>query len=92
MHSRCTYCPLCRQNYYHFKLLYNLEPVLLIDIKYSLLNTENCDHNDPFNMGIFDSLLVFANTIRKEIHENASENIQTSQKKQKTNYEKKLPT
>ena len=43
-------------------------------------------------MDIFDSLLVFANTIRKEIHENASENIQTSQKKQKTNYEKKLHT
>ena len=59
-------------------------------MRYSLRNAENWDRDGPFNLNIFDSLLVFAITIRKEIHENVSENIQKSEKNQTTNYDKPL--
>ena len=73
--------------YSPFKLLYNRDPVLPIDIKHNLPNAENRDPDDPFDMEMFDSVLASAITIREEIHEEASENIEKAQKKQKTNYD-----
>lgn len=58
-----------------------------IDVKHNLPNAENRDSDDPFDMEMFDSVLASAITIREEIHEEASENIEKAQKKQKTNYD-----
>ena len=57
-----------------FKLLYNREPVLPIDVKYKLSSTENSD--EPFDKDIFDAVLVSSNIIREEVNRQASENIE----------------
>ena len=57
-----------------FKLLYNREPVLPIDVKYKLSSTEDSD--ELFDEDIFDAVLVSFNIIRKEVYRQAGENMQ----------------
>ena len=58
-----------------FKLLYNREPVLPIDVKYKLSSTEDSD--ELFDKDIFDAVLVSFNIIRKEVYRQAGENMQS---------------
>ena len=69
--------------YSPFKLLYNRDPILPIDVKHNLLNAGNRDSDEPFDMEMFDSVLASAITIQEEIHEKAPENIEKSAEKAK---------
>ena len=73
-HSSTKYSP--------FKLLYNREPVLPIDVKYRLSSTEISKFDEPFDKDIFDAVLVSCNVIREEVHKQAGENIKRAQEKQ----------
>ena len=70
-HSSTKYSP--------FKLVYNQEPVLPVDIKFGISDNE-VDINEPFHRNIFDSALSSSSTIIKQIHKHAEENIKKSQK------------
>ena len=78
-HSFTKYSP--------FKLLYNREPVLPIDVKCKLSSTENSDPGKPFEKDIFDAVFASSNVIREEVHRQAGENINRAQKKQQRDYE-----
>ena len=67
--------------YSKFKLLYNREPVLPVDVKYKLSSTENSDPDEPFDKDIFDVVLASCNVIREEVDRQASENIKRAQKR-----------
>lgn len=67
LHSSTKYSP--------FKLLYNREPALPIDVNYKLSSTENSKRNHPFDTDIFDPMLFFSNVIWEEVYWQASENI-----------------
>ena len=56
-HSPTKYSP--------FKLLYNREPLLTIDVKYKLSSTENSDPDESFEKEIFDAVLASSNVIRE---------------------------
>ena len=73
--------------YCRFKLLYNWQPVLPIDVKYKLSSTEKTDPDEPFDKNIFDAVLTSSNVIREEVHTQAGENIKKVQKKQQHDYE-----
>ena len=55
-----------------------------IDVKHNLANAES---DEPVDMEMFDYVLASAITLWEEIHEEASENIEKAQKKQKKNYD-----
>ena len=76
--------------YSPFKLLYNREPVVLIDVKYKLSSTENKDPDKPFDKDIFDAVLASSNVIREEVYRQAGENIKRVKKKQQRDYESRL--
>ena len=61
--------------YFPFKLLYNREAVLPIDLKYKLSSTENSDSDEPFDKDILHTELASSNIIREEVHRQAGENI-----------------
>ena len=73
--------------YSQFKLLYNRELVLPIDVKYKLSSTENSDPDESFDKNIFDAVSASSNVIREEVHTQAGENIKKAQKKQQHDYE-----
>ena len=79
-HSSTKYSP--------FKLLYNREPVLPVDIKYQLSEMD-LDENEPFDRNVFDSVLSSSAAIIKKIHKQAEENIKKAQEKQKKDYLKR---
>ena len=74
-HSSTKYSP--------FKLLYNREPVLPIDVKYRLSSTEISKCDETFDKDIFDAVLTSCNVIREEVHKQAGENIKRAQEKQR---------
>ena len=80
IHSSTKYSP--------FKLLYNREPVLPVDIKYQLSEMD-LDENEPFDRNVFDSVLSSSAAIIKKIHKQAEENIKKAQEKQKKDYLKR---
>ena len=75
--------------YSPFKLLYNREPVLPIDVKYRLSSTEISKCDEPFYQDIFDAVLASCNVIREEVHKQAGENIKRAQEKQQRDYAKR---
>jgi hypothetical protein len=77
-HSSTKYSP--------FKLLYNREPVLPIDIKHKLSSTESLDPDEPFDKDIFDAVLASSIVIIEEVHRQAEENIKRAQNKQQRDY------
>ena len=80
-HSSTKYSP--------FKLLYNREPVLPIDVKYRLSSTEISKCDEPFDKDIFDAVLTSCNIIREEVHKQVGENIKRTQEKQQRDYAKR---
>ena len=82
-----VHCIRKHTKYSPFKLLYNREPVLVINVKYKLSSTESSDPDEPFDKNIFDPVLAFSNVIGEEVHRQTGENIKRAQKKQHRDYE-----
>ena len=69
-----------------FYMMYNREPVLLIDLRYDLCS-ENTDAAEVFDKEMFEAVMKSANAIRKEVYEAATANIKKAQEKQKRDYD-----
>ena len=67
--------------YSPFKLLYNWEPVLPIDVKCKLSSTENLNPCELFDRDIFHAVLVSSKVIIEEVYILASKNIKGLWKK-----------
>ena len=84
-HSSTKYSP--------YFLLYNREPVLPVGVKYSLVDDNSymheSDENKPFDEEMFDAVLSASMSMRKKLHNEASENILQAQKKQRQDYNRR---
>ena len=67
--------------------------MLPVDIKYSLVDDNrymhDSDENKPFNEEMFDAVLSASMSMRKKLHNEASENILHAQKKQRQDYNRR---
>ena len=73
-----------------FFLMYNIHPVLPVDIEYSLNGTDETSVNDqPFNMEVFNAMLSSTLSLRNEAHQEASKNIAKAQEKQQKDYNRR---
>ena len=61
--------------------MYNWEPTLPIDVKYSLVGIERNESEHPFDKETFDTVLTTAISMRANIHQTADENICSAQEK-----------
>ena len=59
--------------------MYNREPALQIDVKYSLVGVERNESECPFDQETLDAMLTTAISMRKNIHQTAGENICSAQ-------------
>ena len=80
VHSSTKYSP--------FKLLYNRDPVLPIDVKHNL-QPSLINSNEPFDKETFEAVLSSAIKIRGNIIEEVADNIKNAQKKQKLGYDRR---
>ena len=73
--------------------MYNREPTLPIDIKHNLFQNVDDDVDDntdePFDKKTFDAVLSNAISIREKVHKDVGENIQSAQKKQQRDYNRR---
>ena len=83
-HSSTKYSP--------FRMLYNCEPALSIDVKHNLdraIEGEIEDENqETFDLEYFDAIFKSAMKVRTSIKDDAAENIKAAQKKQKRVYDR----
>ena len=68
--------------YLPFFLIYNRDPVLPIDVRFSLAERE-VNEAEVFDEETFKTILASAIRIRRKIHESATSNIQRAQDKPK---------
>ena len=73
--------------YSPFKLMYNRDPVLPIDVKHNLLPCG--EGQDPFDKETFDAALSTALKIREAVTDEVAENIKKTQKKQKRDFDRR---
>ena len=66
-----------------FFLMYNREPTLPLDAKYSLVGIEGNESKHLFNKEPFDAGLTTEISMRANKHETAGENICSAQEKQR---------
>ena len=72
-----------------FFLIYNQEPTLPIDVKYSLFCIEGNESKQPFDKETFDAVLTTAISMRANIYQAAGENICSAQEKQRRDYNRR---
>ena len=72
-----------------FFLIYNREPTVPIDVKYSLIGTEGNENEHHFDTETFDAVLTNAIFMRANIHQTAGENICSAQEKQSRDYNRR---
>ena len=72
-----------------FFLMYNREPNLPIDVKFSLVGIEGNESEHPFDKESFDAVLTIAISMRANIHQTAGENICSAQEKQRRDYNRR---
>ena len=89
-HSSTKYSP--------FMLMYNHEPVLVIDVKHNLDKDESKerenregdgDEEELFNINFFDAIFLSAMKVRRTMADDAPKNIKAAQKKQKQDYDRR---
>ena len=81
-HSSTKYTPLF--------LMYHQQPVLPIDIQYSLNTINDAEVEYPFNRETLDTVLSGTLSLRQKAHQKANENIMKAQKKQQWDYNRRL--
>ena len=69
--------------------MYNWEPTLPIDVKYSLVGIKENESERPFDKETFDAMLATAISMRAKIHQTAGENSCLAQEKQGRNYNRR---
>ena len=69
-------------------LIYNRDPVLPIDVKFSLAERE-VNETEVFDEEMFEAILASTTRIRREIHESATINITKAQDKQKEDFDRR---
>ena len=72
-----------------FMLMYNRDPILLIDVKHGLVEDNNVSSDELFYVEVFDAVLRSASSVQDSIADDASKNIENAQKKQKLDYDKR---
>ena len=61
--------------------MYNRDPTLPIDVKYSLVGIEGNESECPFDKETFDAMLTTAISMTANIHQTAGEKICSAQEK-----------
>ena len=69
--------------------MYNWEPTLPIDVKYSSVGIEGNQSEHPFHKKRFDAVLTTSISMGENIHRTADENICSEQEKQRRNYNRR---
>ena len=72
-HTSTTFSP--------FFFMYNRDPTLPIDVKYSLVGIEGNESECPFDKETFDAMLTTAISMTANIHQTAGEKICSAQEK-----------
>ena len=73
-----------------FRLLYNRELVLPVELTFNLVHDGQVGDDGPFDMETFNSVLTSSQSIRTQIHKQAGENIENAQKKQMKYYDRRF--
>ena len=69
--------------------MYNREPTLPIDVKYSLVDIDGNESECAFDKKTLDPVLTSTISMRANIHQTAGENIWWAQEKQRRDYNRR---
>ena len=69
--------------------MYNRDPTLSIDVKYSLVGIEENESECPFDKETFYAMLTTAISMTANIHQTAGEKICSAQEKQRHDYNRR---
>ena len=72
-----------------FFVMYNREPTLPTNVKYSLVGIDGNESEHPFDKETFDAVITTAISMRANIHQTAGENICSAQEKQRRDYNRR---